>query len=94
LHGDLTVANLGRRIDGQLVVFDASGLRGDPSFDAARWRARLAPPALDPKDLLDAWTEIEPRLLSGARDINLYRAAMDVEWSDPAMRPAATPAAG
>ncbi|MCZ2804751.1 phosphotransferase [Modestobacter sp. VKM Ac-2983] len=56
LHGDLTTENIlvteGRR----LYLIDPSALHGDPSFDAARWAARLSGPGCEPDVLLEHWS--------------------------------------
>lgn len=59
LHGDLAPVNMGRTIDGRLFVFDASALYGAPSFDAARWSARVGRGRYGPETLLKRWLTVE-----------------------------------
>ncbi len=55
LHGDLAVENIFCTADQSLYLLDASALLGDPSFDAARWAARLASDQCRPEEILDHW---------------------------------------
>ncbi|GGP12776.1 hypothetical protein GCM10012278_61930 [Nonomuraea glycinis] len=59
LHGDLSFANLARRPDGTLIMFDASALLGPKEFDAARWSARLAIAGMSPLDVFARWCSTE-----------------------------------
>ncbi|MCU1632498.1 MAG: hypothetical protein JWM61_1150 [Micrococcaceae bacterium] len=59
LHGDLAPSNMGVLSDGKLVVFDASALYGAPSFDAARWSARVGTSTVGPAEIFEHWTNTE-----------------------------------
>ena len=60
LHGDLALANIGLDPDGELVIFDASALRGPLAFDAVRWAARATSSSVSPQTLLERWARHEP----------------------------------
>lgn len=60
LHGDLALANIGLDLDGALVIYDASALRGPLAFDAVRWAARATSPSVSPQTLVERWARHEP----------------------------------
>jgi len=98
LHGDLAVENILCTADQSLYLFDASALLGDPSFDAARWAARLASDQCRPEEILDHWLinerfsdpELTMRMLAvecileaGSREIITAERGIEPSMSDP-----------
>ncbi len=73
LHGDLAPANMGKTVDGRLIIFDASALYGPLSFDAARWSARVGRGRHGPEALLKRWMAVE--MLPPAPDPEVLLAA-------------------
>lgn len=61
LHGDLYPGNLLQGSDGMLLV-DSCGYVGDPSFDAARWSARVSGPDCGAAEILSTWLEADHEL--------------------------------
>lgn len=59
LHGDLALSNVARSSNGELIIYDTSGLAGAPAFDAIRWAARLSSEQQTAAAVYGWWRRVE-----------------------------------